>query len=236
MITWKELRKKTMPPEKKASTNKCIVGHYLVRPLSDIISIPLIEAGVRATPVTIFSSIFPILAFAFFAFLKGDAGFWLGWLSLLVWNILDGVDGNIARYTDTCSRKGELWDATVGWAAVVAFYFGMGMVAAYKPGIYLINNCWFVVMGAMASIANLFPRLIMQKKNVLMGTESVKELKERADYGVLRLLVFNLTSINGLAAVLMAVAYLFDVMGLCTIFYFLLNAAIAIGSLYKLLR
>lgn len=43
MIKYKDLVKKTMPIEKKKKASKCIVGHYLVRPISNIISIPLIE-------------------------------------------------------------------------------------------------------------------------------------------------------------------------------------------------
>lgn len=52
MIKYKDLVKKTMPIEKKKKASKCIVGHYLVRPISNIISIPLIEKKVNPTTVT----------------------------------------------------------------------------------------------------------------------------------------------------------------------------------------
>ena len=238
MITLKELRKKTMPPEKRASASRCIVGHYLVRPISDIISIPLIEKGVSATKVTIFSGLFPIISLFSFIFLKDSRGFWIGWIGLLIWNILDGVDGNIARYTGTCSKTGEMWDVTVGWFAIIPFYLGMGMVAFYSSGVLSISidKYFYILMGAIATIADIFPRLLMQKKNVLMGADSVKEIKQRTNYGFLKLTYFNITSINGLAAVIFALSYIFGLMDLCVIFYFFINTSMAIGVIYKLLK
>ncbi len=240
MISYKQLVAKAMPPEKKASASRCIIGHYLVRPISNVISIPLIEKGIKATTVTKISGLFPIIAIFSFAVFPGSIGFWIGWLSILMWNILDGVDGNISRYTETSSKMGELWDAYVGWLAAIAFYIGMGFVAYYNPGwipfFADIPTNIFMALGFTAALDWIFPRLVMQKKDVLMGDESVSNVKQRANYNIIQLLFFNITSINGGAAVLFLLAFIFNIVGLCTICYFILNTAVAIGSLFGLLK
>lgn len=239
MIKYSELVKKTMPPEKRKKASRCIVGHYCVRPICNIVSIPFIEKDVDPTSVTIFSGVFPILALLSFIFLKGTVGFVLGWLSLFIWNVLDGVDGNIARYNDKCSLKGELWDATVGWVAVISFYMGMGFVAFYHPGyqmiFYKLPNYTYIVMGSLSAIMWILPRLVMQKKNVLMGEKAVASIKQREDYNFIKLFLFNITSINGAAAVIFLLAYCLELNGICTIGYFLLSMAVGLGSLFTLL-
>lgn len=235
MITYQQLVAKTMPPEKKKSASRCIIGHYCVRPLSNIISIPLIETHVDPTTITKVSAVFPIIAFVAFLF-NSNLGFYIGWFSIFIWNVLDGVDGNIARYNDQCSKYGELWDAMVGWLAVVSFYFGMGIQAYYENSIYFFSSTYMIVFGSISTIVWLFPRLVMQKKNVLMGAESVKEVKYRGNYGIGKLIVFNLTSINGFASVIFMVAFWLDLLDICTIGYLILNFIIFIASMYNLMR
>lgn len=240
MVKYSELVKKTMPPEKKASASKCVVGHYLVRPISNVISIPLIEKKVDPTVVTIISGIFPILALLSFIFIHSAPGFWIGWISIFIWNILDGVDGNIARYNDACSKRGELWDATVGWITRIAFCVGMGFEAFYHPGwtecISFLPDYSYPVLGCLAAMGWIFPRLVMQKKNVLMGEEAIKNVKGRANYSLPKLVFFNVTSINGLGAVIFLIAYVVGGNALCMVFYFLISMAVCFGSLYSLLK
>lgn len=240
MISYNELTKKTMPPEKRAEASRDIVGHYLLRPISNVISIPLIEKRVNPTTITKISGIFPIISLMAFMCINSIWGFLIGWFGIFIWNILDGVDGNIARYNDLCSKRGELWDATVGWFALICFYLGMGFVAYYNPGVIeealCIPRVTYLVMSFFSAMSWIFPRLVMQKKNVLFGTDGVKGLKERKKYGPLKLFIFNITSINGLAALNFFILYLLDLNGFCVIVYFLLSLVVAVGSLYTLLK
>lgn len=240
MIRYKDLVEKTMPPEKKKTASKCIVGHYLVRPISNIISIPLIEKKVDPTLITIISGFFPIIGLLAFSFISDSIGFWVGWASIFIWNVLDGVDGNIARYNNQCSKYGELWDATVGWVATIAFYTGMGFVSYRNPGVlansFSITTIYYLLMGFVSSMAWIFPRLVMQKKSVLFGETSISAVKQRENYGFLKLVFFNVTSINGFAAVIFLGTFLLNLIGLCTIFYFLISLAVMISSLFSLLK
>lgn len=240
MISYSQLVTKTMPPEKKRTASRCFVGHYLVRPISNVVTIPLIEWGVSPTAVTQFSALFPILAFCFYLMMPNDLGFWLGWLSILVWNILDGVDGNIARYCEKSSSRGCVWDATVGWLAVIAFYSGMGFVAFHHYSDSLIGSYVpayiYVIMGDFAAMCWIFPRLVMHKAINTIGSDSVQSVQDRGNYGFGKLVFFNLTSINGFASVVLGICYYFGVMDYCLVFYFLISLAVGFGSLYKILK
>lgn len=240
MITYSQLVAKTMPPEKKKTASRCFVGHYLVRPISNIVSIPLIEWNVAPTPVTQFSAIFPIAAFCLFLLLPTGLGFWLGWLAILIWNILDGVDGNIARYCEKSSTKGCVWDATVGWLAIIAFYSGMGFVAFHNFTNTILPEYLpqyaYIVMGDLASMCWIFPRLIMHKSINTVGAESVQSVQDRGNYGFCKLVFFNFTSINGFAAVVFAACYIFGIIEYCMLCYFIISLTVAVGSLYKILK
>lgn len=241
MITYKQLVSKTMPPEKKASASRCIIGHYLIRPISNIISIPLIEAGVNPTPVTKVSLIPAIAAFFCFIFSRTVNGFILGWFLILIWNILDGVDGNIARYCNKSTKKGELWDATVGWVAVIAFYVGTGF-AAYKLGDgRYVDNAYYLFLGSFTALMALFPRLIMHKKAGIYGTQAAKELKNlnhpnKTFIDIVKLILFNCISINGGAAAIFLICLLTGNTEECMWFCFVLNTFVAVGSIWTLLK
>lgn len=240
MISYSQLVAKTMPPEKKQTASRCIVGHYLVRPISNIMTIPLISLGTNPTTITQISGLFAIFAFIGFLLLPGDLGFWLGWLSIFVWNVLDGVDGNIARYCEKTSGRGGVWDATVGWLAMVAFYSGMGFVTYYSYGNSIVDNYFpsfsYIVMGDLAGMCWIFPRLVMHKAINTIGKESAKGIQDRQNFGLGKLVFFNVTSINGLAAVIFAICYLCGFMSICTCFYFIISMIVACGSLFKLLK
>ena len=239
MISYKQLVDKTMPPEKRRNASRCVVGHYLVRPISNLISIPLIERKFNPTSVTKFSLVFAVIPVVSFL-IGGVWGFWIGWLSILMWNILDGVDGNIARYNDCCSPEGELWDVFVGWVATIAFYVGMGFTAFYQDDKWAvltgIPDYLYIFMGDMAALAWIFPRLMMQKKITIFSKASVASVQDRGNYGIGKLIIFNVTSINGLASVLFLLSYLFGVMEICMISYFAITIIIAFGSLFALMK
>ena len=135
MMTFEELHKKTLPEHKKTAVKIDFVSYYLWRPICDFLSIMLI-GKIRATTVTIISFYASIISFICFSLGLGMESALIGYFFLWVWNILDGVDGNIARYTDTCSKSGDLWDAVAGYAAMIVFYLGAGLVAAHEKSLY----------------------------------------------------------------------------------------------------
>lgn len=240
MITYSQLTKKAMPPSKEKTAKRCVVSHYVFRPICNIISIPLIEIGVEPTTVTIWSLIPLIAAFFVFLFSKDQAGFIWGWILVFVWNIMDGIDGNIARYCEKTSYRGEMWDATVGWIAVIVFYGGMGF-AAYRLGNILPFKDIYLYLGGLIAIFWLFPRLVMHKKAMVYHAEDDKDLKELWHekmniVDVIKLVLFNLMSINGAAAVIFLVCIITNTTDVCLMGYLFINFVAFVGSLWKLLK
>ena len=229
---------KAMPESKAASANKCLIGHYFLRPVSHLIAMPLVRADVPALFVTKISMVFVFLALAEFMFANTLHGFILAWFFLLVWNILDGVDGDIARYTETMSPKGGLWDATVGWLATVVFYIGMGCAASRLPSALNLGffKDYYLFMGCVAALCWIFPRLVMHKKLGLFDSDSVASVQDREHYGPFKLFYFNLTSINGAGALAFLFSMCAGITDICLLAYLALSLAMASVSCISLLK
>ena len=239
MISFEELHRKTLPEKKKKFVKVDFVSYYLWRPLCDFISILLMPTKITPTGVTIFSFYTSLLSLIIFITLPGKIGALLGYLLIWIWNISDGIDGNIARYKEQFSKSGDLWDATAGYMASVAFYFGAGMVASNEVSQFtlpFIENNYYIIMGAIAALCTIFPRLVVQKKNVVYGDKAVKELKDRSCFSPMRILVANINSINGFAGLLLLIAIIFNVVNIFVIIYFLVQLVFFIGAMIVTLK
>ena len=98
------------------------------------------------------------------------------------------------------------------------------------------NPIYYLLMGFVASMSWIFPRLVMQKKSVLFGEESIGKVKQRENYCFVKLVFFNITSINGMAAVIYLLSFISNMNGICMVCYFVLSLAVMVGSLFSLLK
>lgn len=235
----KELRKKTLPEDKKKEVKTDIIAYYIIRPIGDLLTYPFLKLKISATTVTKISAIFIILMYAIFLLGNTHSWYLIAILMLFIWDVLDGVDGNIAWYTDTCSPNGGLWDATVGWLAMFFFFSAMGIVAFREQSLIELNfipKYLYIIIGDLAGFCLIFPRLVMHKKAELFGKEEIKKDKDRANYGLIKKILFNLTSINGLAMIFFIVAIVTNTCNICVLIYLVLNGAIGLGMTLKLLK
>ena len=164
------------------------------------------------------------------------AGMIVGWFCFFLWNLLDGVDGNIARYTKRFSALGSVYDAMSGYVAMVLSFFAWGVAAAHNDGILTgfvhIEPDMYIILGALSGIFVIFPRFIMHKTITTLGDEkNVSSVKEKSEYGFIKLVALNLTSIAGFVQVLMLLAISFGLLDAFTIGYFVLNLMVMIVSL-----
>ena len=239
MISFEELHRKTLPEKKKEFVKVDFVSYYLWRPLCDFISILLMPTKVTPTMVTIFSFYTSLLSLIIFIFVPGKIGALLGYFLIWVWNISDGIDGNIARYKEQFSKSGDLWDATAGYMASVSFYFGAGIVASNELSLCIlphINTNSYIIMGAIAAICTIFPRLVVQKKNVVYGDEAVKSLKDRSYFSLTKIIVVNVISINGLAGLLLLLSIIFNVTNIFILVYCIIQSVFFIGTMTTIMK
>lgn len=228
--TVSDIRNKSMTKGKKDSAKNDIIAFYIGRPLSYLLTIPCLYLKIQPNTVSFVSLFFPIMAFISAYIAQNFLGYLMSWVFLFIWNLLDGVDGNIARYTKNFSKIGSLWDATSGYFAMFFTYSTFGLLA-YKE----TEIVDYLILGFLSGMACIMPRLIMHKK-LNESNEKNNELKDKAHYSLMKVIALNLTSVSGGAQFLALIALLIGMIQLYTGVYFFFNTVIMIISMYKLLR
>lgn len=241
MITPKEIEEKTMSPEKKRSAKNDYFAFYVGRPLSYILTIPFLYAKISPNAVSLISIVPLIIGFVLMCAGKTTVILMIGWACFFIWNLLDGVDGNIARYKKQFSKMGSVYDAMSGYVAMVLSFFAWGVAAAHNPGLFQsriqIPLDAYMILGALSGVFVIFPRFIMHKAITTLGNaDSMDSVKDKSEYGFAKLAALNLTSISGFVQVLMLIAVLFEIMDLFTIGYFVLNLLVMIVSLRSIFK
>ncbi|MDN7145080.1 CDP-alcohol phosphatidyltransferase family protein [Liquorilactobacillus mali] len=240
MINPSDIEKKTMTQEKRKMAKNDYIAYYFGRKLSYILTIPFLYFNISPNVISIISMV-PILI-GFFLFLIGHSSvmFFGGWVFLFLWNLIDGVDGNVARYKEQYSAMGSVYDAMSGYLAMVMTFFAAGLGAAHQSGVLIFwgfNAEFYIICGALSGILVIFPRLIMQKAIVTLGNSSgVSSVKDKATFGFFKVIALNLSSVTGGAQFLLLLAVLFNLLDIYTIFYLFFNMAIAVVSLISIFR
>lgn len=234
----KDMAQKTMTPEKRKQAKNDFFAFYIGRPLSYVLTVPFLKLKIKPNTVSLIS-IFPsIIGFLLVGFGNTLTIKLIGVLMFFLWNLLDGVDGNIARYTKQFSKTGSLWDATSGYVAMVMTFMAMGTGCYYGKCTFLpIDQVLMVVLGGISAILIIFPRLVMHKRMTSIGNdEKTESVKDKSQYGIIKILALNLISISGFIQVLMFLAVIFKMMDIFTICYFIINLLICVVSVTKLLK
>lgn len=167
MITPKEIELKTMSLEKRAEAKHDLFAFYIGRPLSYVLTVPFLYINISPNAVSLLSLIPVLIGFILMSVGTSKTLLLLGWLMFFIWNLLDGVDGNIARYKKEYSKYGSVYDAMSGYFAMVLSYFAWGIAAAHNRGILsqsiVLSGEVYIILGALSGIAVIFPRLVMHK-------------------------------------------------------------------------
>lgn len=230
MVTIAELRHKTMTPEKYKNAKNDYFAFYIGRPVSYVLTIPFLALGIKPNTVSLMSLIPSIIGLILLGYTDSYELQVIGGLCFLLWNFLDGVDGNIARYTEKTSKLGVVWDATSGYFAMTLTFCAMGLAAYHNTGSVLYENAGF-----FTAIFCLLARLIMHKKMVVFA-ENSNELNSKENYSPLKILALNITSISGFMQVIMMLTIIFSCIEIFVLVYCMIHFLILILSMCKLLK
>ena len=230
MVTVEELRKKTMTPEKYKNAKNDYFAFYIGRPISYVLTIPFLSLGISPNMVSLLSLIPSILGLICLGYSNDYEWQIIGGLCFLLWNFMDGIDGNIARYTEKTSKLGVVWDATSGYFAMTLTFCAMGLAAYNGTG-----NTIFKDAGFFTAIFCLLARLIMHKK-MLIFSESSSELNAKETFSGIKIIALNITSISGFMQVFMMLAITFACTEYFVTIYFFIHFTILIVSMYKMLK
>lgn len=241
MITPKQIEDATMSPEKRALAKNDYFAFYIGRPLSYILTIPFLYTNVSPNAISLISVIPIIIGFVLTYTAQTKEALLTAWSMFFLWNLLDGVDGNVARYKKQFSKMGSVYDAMSGYIAMVLSFFGWGIIAAHRPGMFqsiiLLPNDLYIVLGALSGVFVIFPRFIMHKAITTLGNQNAMDVvKDKSNYGVIKTIALNLTSVAGFLQVLMLVAVLLNIEDLFTVCYFFVNLLVMTVSLISVFR
>ncbi|VLC75666.1 WciO [Streptococcus pneumoniae] len=228
----KDIERKTMSPAKKAMAKNDYFAFYVGRPLSYLLTVPFVKTNITPNQISYLSIIPLIVGFIIMIFTTDFVVLLLAWFLFFLWNLLDGVDGNLARYREQYSKDGSVVDAMAGYVAMVLTYFGAGIVAAH-----LNDSDIYIILGALSGISLIFSRLVMHKYiNTVAQDESVSSIKDKSDFNTIKILALNMTSITGIPQVLLLLTILTNQWVLFTLVYFTINFLLMIFSLYSLFK
>ncbi len=241
MITPKQIAEKTMLSEKRASAKNDIFAFYIGRPISYVLTIPFLYTKIRPNTISLISIIPQIIGFVLFYLAENKTMLIIAWLMFFLWNLLDGVDGNVARYKKEFSKLGSVYDAMSGYLASALSFFSIGIAAAHFDNVFdsvlPLGKDIYLVLGGLSALFTLFPRLIMHKTiSHLMDKESTKAVSDRSNFSPLKVIALNLKSTTGGAQVLMLAAILTNTSDVFTVFYFLFNTLVMLASLKSILK
>ncbi|MDR1450168.1 MAG: CDP-alcohol phosphatidyltransferase family protein [Propionibacteriaceae bacterium] len=220
-----------MSPEKRNTAKRDVFAYYVGRPLSYPLTVPFALARVSPNAVSFLSIVVVLAAGLLMGFAHGGKAALVGWALFFVWNLLDGVDGNLARLRKMESKRGSVWDATSGYAAMFIQPFAVGV---YSYNI-LADGIWPIVVGAISGMSLIFPRLVAHKattEGVLAGAKSLTAAPRPSFF---TLTALNLTSVTGLAQPILLASILFGVCPLYTGVFAVINLAAMLAALAKVL-
>lgn len=239
--TLKDVKEKSMTPEKKASDRYGLFEYYVARPLSYYLTIPFLYTGLSPNAISLISILPPIIALIVMYLGRGIGWYLLGWFFMFLWVVMDCVDGNVARYRKQFSRLGNVYDGMAGYVALVLSFLAVGIAASHSPGLFQemihLPLDMYIILGALSGIFTLYPRLVMHLAMNIVGKDSsASSLKDRQHFSPIYLIGFNITTPSGLVHVLRLIAILLHMMDLFTIGYFIINLGVMIISLRRILK
>lgn len=242
MVTPKQIKEKTMTESKKKGAKYDVFAFYVGRPISYVLTVPFIELKIKPNIISLLSLFPSILGFFFLGFGNTLILRLIGGFLFLLWNFMDGVDGNAARYLEQPSKMGRLWDATSGYVAMMLMFFSMGIACFNSPHNQVlpflgdIPDYYYIVMGGMTSVLELFYRLVMHKKMLLYGEEAGEGLNDKNTYSLPKIIALNVISTAGLLQVFMLICIYTNCIRLFVFIYCVIQVAVTIWTLKRMLR
>lgn len=237
MITPRDIERKTMTPEKRKEAHHSIFAFYIGRPISYVLTVPLLYTNISPNTVTVVSIACTLLGYGFLSLGKTIPMRLLGLFFFFLWNMGDGIDGNIARYKSWKSADGDLLDTLGGYMATVLMLLALGN-AAYmdREGWVFISPLLPVALSALGVCATVIPRTLMHRKLEMGGTASAADrLKDKEHYGVAKIIAVNICDPAGFQEIIFLVSILFHWNTQISIMYFAMNVFVMLYSIHALL-
>lgn len=241
MITPKQIAEKTMTKEKREQAHNDYIAFYIGRKLSYIFTIPFLYTNIRPDTISKLSLIPTLLGFIACCLAKSKVGMLIACALFFIQDMLDGIDGNVARYKGIYSKYGSVWDALSGYFMGCVSFLGTGIATAHLISDQILQLNFdpelYITFGAITGMAIIFPRLVMHKAITTVGEEKdIDGIKDKGKFDIIKILALNLSSSAGGVQILRIVAVCFNLLNWFTILYFVFFSSMAIVSIIMMLR
>ena len=242
-ITINDIRS-TFPEEKRTFERNNLFGYFVLRRISFYLTWLFIRLGVSANEVTGISILIGCFGCILLAF-GSYSGMIAGALILNIWALLEFVDGNVARATDSSSNYGAFVDDLNAYTVSALFFISVGVGAFHHPDLWLnsiainVDNGVFLFLGGWASVFYIFPRFIGDIFVKAFSQEQsafVDELKRDISRSFVSKISFNIYNITGLVMPVLLLAVLFKFLGIFVALFALINTAAFVVLITQLLR
>ena len=134
----------TPEPVRRTSEIEDPTNLYVIHAMANRLTPLLAKLHVLPNTVSVTGMLFGILAgFAYFHY--QDPLFTLaGFVLMIAWHVMDGVDGQLARLTHTQSETGKVLDGICDYVTFIAVYTGLALNLSRQHG----NWVWVLVIAA----------------------------------------------------------------------------------------
>lgn len=236
MITPKEIERKTMSEAKRKEAKNSIFGFYIGRPITYVLTVPFLYTNISPNVITVWSIIFAIGGYICLSMAGTVKWRLIGLLLIFLWNMGDGIDGNIARYKGLKSANGDLLDTLGGYLAMVLIVLGMGN-AAYNDseGTVLLAKIFPVALSGISAVMMIIPRLLMHRKLAMKADEEAEKLKDKSTYSLAKIIMLNICDPAGFQEIIMLFCIILHLNTEFTIGYFIINFAVMVYSIKGLM-
>jgi len=123
------------------------LNHHVYHPLAALLARALLPTGISANAVSVGSAVALIAAAWAYTQMNWPQGLLLGFGLMLLWHVIDGADGDLARMKGTASPTGELVDGVCDYLGNVVMYFAFAFLLDDTIGAW----AWILAVAAGAS-------------------------------------------------------------------------------------
>lgn len=125
------------------------LNFYLYHPLAARLARLLLPTGIPANAVSVLSAIALVGAALAYTTMRWPLGVVAGFGLMLVWHVIDGADGDLARMKGTASTTGELVDGVCDIFGYSFMYFAFAFLLDNRLG------GWAWLLGVAAAISHV---------------------------------------------------------------------------------
>ncbi len=228
------------PIEKEKANKETVWEHYFARKIAFLIAPTLLKLGVSANQASFSSMTLGIIG----AVLIAIGNFWailLGAILMQLWLILDKTDGVIARFRKVANKFGEFFEELNGALMAVLFFSSIGFASSRLPGslpafVYFPPKI-FIILGLTTSLFVVFRHLISRHFEVVFWQNKEVDLSFPSSGRLASLykILVKFSGVYSLAQPIFILALIFNFLGLYTFVYFVLQGALMLASVAKLI-